>query len=143
MFGVGAISPNRIARLENLPPAGPEGDERFVQMNLTTLGAAARGENLKVAQSGGPSGPPEGGRPSKDEADQSARAAMRPVFVAAAKRLLTKENKAVSRAAEKHGREEFGAWLENFAVEQSNYFMDCFQPAAESLASMTHRLPVD
>ena len=40
IFQLGAITPNEVASLENLPLAGPEGDRRFIQINMQPLDAA-------------------------------------------------------------------------------------------------------
>lgn len=37
LFGVAGITPNQIADLEDFDPIGPDGDKRFVPMNMTTL----------------------------------------------------------------------------------------------------------
>lgn len=37
MLNLGVLSINEIRELENLNPIGPEGDQRFMQMNMTTL----------------------------------------------------------------------------------------------------------
>lgn len=37
MFNIGAFSPNKILELEDMDPIGPEGDENYIQLNMTTL----------------------------------------------------------------------------------------------------------
>ena len=39
LFGIGAISPNEIRRLEEMSPIGADGDVRYVPSNLMTLGS--------------------------------------------------------------------------------------------------------
>jgi HK97 family phage portal protein len=45
MFELGVFSSNDIARLENVNPIGPEGDTRFVPLNMSTLKDAAKGDD--------------------------------------------------------------------------------------------------
>jgi HK97 family phage portal protein len=42
LFGVGAFSTNDILSLEDMNPIGPEGDQRFVPLNMVTLADAAK-----------------------------------------------------------------------------------------------------
>lgn len=42
LFGIGGITPNIIAELENWNPIGPEGDKRFVPLNMIPLEEAGR-----------------------------------------------------------------------------------------------------
>jgi len=44
MLNIGVLSVNEIRELENLNPIGPEGDQRFMQLNMTTLENIAAGE---------------------------------------------------------------------------------------------------
>lgn len=37
MFNMGAFSQNKILELEDMDPIGPEGDEHYIQVNMTTL----------------------------------------------------------------------------------------------------------
>lgn len=50
MLNIGVLSVNEIRELENFNPIGPEGDQRFMQVNMTTLDSIASGDNL----AGGP-----------------------------------------------------------------------------------------
>ncbi len=45
MLNIGVLSVNEIRELENLNPIGPEGDQRFMQMNMATLEQIAAGQN--------------------------------------------------------------------------------------------------
>ena len=42
LFQMGAITPNTIASLEDLPLVGPEGDKHYVQVNMQPIEAAAQ-----------------------------------------------------------------------------------------------------
>jgi HK97 family phage portal protein len=44
LFQVGGITPNQIAEMENWNPIGPEGDKRFVPLNMVPLDQAGRSE---------------------------------------------------------------------------------------------------
>ena len=45
LINIGAISPNEVRELEEFDPKGPEADELFMQMNMTTLKNIAKGDN--------------------------------------------------------------------------------------------------
>jgi HK97 family phage portal protein len=61
-MATGILSVNEVRSMEGLNPIGPEGDERFMQVNMTTLkqiassspveGQAEEGDQLAVAESG-------------------------------------------------------------------------------------------
>lgn len=54
LFQLGAITPNTIALLEDLPLGGPEGDRHYIQANMQPLEAAqaAAPENTEVPNAG-------------------------------------------------------------------------------------------
>jgi HK97 family phage portal protein len=59
MLNIGVLSVNEIRELENLNPIGPEGDQRFMQVNMTTLQQIAAGDTqpqagVAVEDEGGP-----------------------------------------------------------------------------------------
>jgi HK97 family phage portal protein len=49
MLNIGVLSVNEIRELENLNPIGPEGDQRFMQVNMTTLQQIAAGDTQPAA----------------------------------------------------------------------------------------------
>lgn len=49
MLNIGVLSVNEIRELENLNPIGPEGDQRFMQVNMTTLQQIAAGDTQPQA----------------------------------------------------------------------------------------------
>lgn len=106
LFAVGGITPNIICDLEDFDPIGPDGDKRFVPMNMTTLEKAGT-EPVVPATPPSPE-PPPSDEPDDDEesppADdrglaviQSAKAAM----LAETSRLLRWEVDALNRLASK------------------------------------------
>ena len=54
MLNIGVLSVNEIRELENLNPIGPEGDQRFMQMNMATLQQIAEGEQPEPQQQAEP-----------------------------------------------------------------------------------------
>jgi len=51
LFGIGGITPNKVAELENWNPIGPEGDKRFVPLNFVPLDEAGKKPDEPVQQS--------------------------------------------------------------------------------------------
>jgi phage portal protein BeeE len=64
----GWMTVNEVRELENLNPIGPEGDQHFVQMNMTTLEkAASESEPQPEAQEPPPAEDPDPEPPAEDE----------------------------------------------------------------------------
>lgn len=74
LFSVAGISPNMICALEDIEPAGPDGDHRFVGAGFTTLDRAIHAPVVAPAPSLPPAGDDDEGAEG-DEADDEERAA--------------------------------------------------------------------
>lgn len=90
MFNMGAFSPNMILELEDIDPIGPEGDEHYIQVNMTTL--------KKIVEQPAP----------QETAPQDAADPAINNFVS---RFLAKDIEAAQSAKERYNREEFADWL--------------------------------
>src|SRR6185436_8648081 len=49
LINAGVMSINEVRELEELNSIGPDGDEHYIQLNMTTLGRVAEGENVTKA----------------------------------------------------------------------------------------------
>ena len=57
MLSNGVLSINKVLELEDMDPIGPEGDKRYIQLNMTTLEAVAEGRNLAAPAESPPDTP--------------------------------------------------------------------------------------
>lgn len=144
----GRYSINEILRLENVNPIGPEGDKRFIPMNLVPLDRVDEQVDASVApsQSTGPKKEPEEeeGRSIRSKSantlDQRLRvaASYERLFVDAAGRTVRKEVKAGRQAVKKHlslGKiEALGAWLTDFYDRQIAETKAGYEPVVNALA---------
>jgi len=125
-FNIGAMSPNDIREMENLNPIGPEGDEYFLQMNMSTLKDIA--ENNTVADNNS----------FNRAADiEKIISIQKPLFTDAAQRIVRKEVKAVGRAVKKHANIDlFREWSSTFYSEHKHYILQAFSPLTVTLAQL-------
>jgi HK97 family phage portal protein len=74
MVGMGVMSINEVRELEDLNPIGPDGDVRFVPVNMQTLERAIRppAPPEQLGHNGGPAMTPEDDGPPADAPDEEA-----------------------------------------------------------------------
>lgn len=133
---LGVFSPNDICELEDRNPVGPEGDQRFVQMNMVPLSMATQSAQANIDKAKAPAPvAPNAPSPNEDDdsEDESAKAiAARLERIEAAitlphksteqvarrwltdtmQRMMRKEANEAKRAAKNSGK--FFAWLDEF-----------------------------
>ncbi len=158
MFGIGAISPNEIARKENLPQGPSEGDERFVPLNYVPLSLAVQLLQDQTKLGGGTDGKtPDGTVPPKTPPEKKAIApgeirrggavfrlraqnAHQRILKQAAERVTTKQVQRAQRAVERLQKDGntpgFITWARDFFQEERPAIRDAFLPAVLSLAEM-------
>jgi len=103
LFYMAVLSPNDICRSENMNPIGPDGDKRFVQVNMTTLERAGE-EPPAPAQPGVPPMPaePDAGI-AGDGPNENGLSAAWAVYELAANKFLRWEVDELSRIAGRPG----------------------------------------
>lgn len=125
MFNIGAFSVNDILELEDRNPIGPDGDKRFVPLNMTTLDQA--GEETEEQE---PEAEPEIDEPEDpgedeqgDESDSPFAEAARHSLCDAIQRMLNKESNAIRR---RMGDEpaRFELWKSEFYPKHEATFRD-------------------
>jgi len=126
MTGIGAYSVNDVLRLEDMDPIGPEGDERLVQLNLTTL--------KRLVTEGSP-------QSNTRQRDEDITAASRQGFVAlmqdAFGRILRRELNRFEQNRHKFTNSDtFFAWFDEFQVQQREYIADTLRPIMASMTAM-------
>jgi len=133
MFSIGAYSINMILRLQNMNGIGPLGDIHFVPANMVPLERAASADAAE--NQAGPGSDITG---ASANAIDTIRAAHTPVFEDAMRRVMTKEAKAVGRAATKFAADPdgFDAWSQDFFLGQADYLIEALSPASHSLAML-------
>jgi hypothetical protein len=129
MFMIGAYSQNIILEMENMNTIGPDGDTRYVPLNMIRSQDAAAGllQDPAAAVTESAPAPPamQRKRPGKmppedddmeDDDEARVRAAFGPLFFDAAQRLLQKEQNAADRAEKRFAGkpEAFAKWLDEF-----------------------------
>jgi len=130
MFQIGVFSQNMILALEDMNGIGPDGDVHYVPANMVPSEVAAKGE--PAASKAEPQKEP-------DDNAREVRESMLPVMEAAIKRVMTKEAKAVTRAAAKYDPKDFDAWLQEFYIGQRDYFWESIMPSAQAYAKLASR----
>lgn len=139
-FHMGGLSVNEYLELENRNPIGPEGDKRFIPMNLISLEEAGAMPN--------PQEPDNNSRSKENRTiEQRNRAAMarartaksyERLFREAAQKIVTREKNHVVKALEKHLGERdlltFDEWLDDFYREFRPYVERTMRPAITGLA---------
>ncbi|HEA67198.1 MAG TPA: phage portal protein, partial [Desulfobacterales bacterium] len=143
MFNVGAFSPNDILEKENMNPGGPEGDERFVPMNMMPLSMARKMIEMQDEPDDEPEPSDDDSEPPTDEennrefwkaisqkakqieykegiATRSIKGRERiskryyPLIKAAAKRIVNKEGNAVKNQTKKQRSQRAEASMEKW-----------------------------
>ena len=155
-FSVGLFSANDIREFENMNPV-PGGDDYWRPLNLGKLGEEPDLPEPDPVPGPVPPGleqpqdqdPPED-VPAEDQVpedppvppDEAAKAALLPVFLGDAARVIRKESAACERACAKYksNDEAFNLWLESFFNEDHlGYIVDTFQPTAHALCVLTNK----
>jgi len=122
LFAVGGITPNQVAEIENWNPIGPEGDRRFVPLNMIPLEDA--GKDVKK--------PTTAAEKNSFIYRQRLDNAYRRIFQDASDRIVRKEIKAVRRIAEKHANNGISAAFAEFYSEMPEYIEKQIIPACLS-----------
>lgn len=159
LFNLAAISPNEIAARENLPKAGPEGDKRFVQLNMVPLEDAGKPQPAPVVPPGDlpptdedGSGDEPGRAPARADArlaERRARAAdqrvrtqraYRRAFEQTATRVMTKQTRQARRAVERLEKDGDGAsfvqWVREFFRDERPAVREAFFPLVAGLQEL-------
>lgn len=133
---MGALTINEIRELEDQNPIGPDGDARFVPVNMQTL------ENAIAApppQAPAPATPPAQ-QPENDGADQSPEeAAMRsplfPLVREACGRVLRREAACIAAIEKKHKSDEARALaVEKFRSDHADHLREAMAASAAAVA---------
>lgn len=159
LFGIGGMTINDILRKENMNPIGPEGDRRFVPLNMVPLDKLdeiyaadppAAGDDDQVDDPADDE-VDEDPDAADDEGDERQRAAWRVMrricdrqyerlFSRAANVCLRRVRHAVDGPAERHlGRDilnfrEFRAWLGEWTEKHRAYAREVWRPVIEAYA---------
>lgn len=113
-FNIGVESINQISRAENMNGIGPEGDHRWVPLNIQTLENAVNNPL------------PARDRQSFTGADTGNKAA---AFAVALERVIEKQCKALERQSARPDRSTDAAWAQKFFDGQAQYFGEAAAPA--------------
>lgn len=109
MWDRGMLTANQVAELENWNPIGPEGDERFVPLNMVPLKQALQGVPQR---------------------------SLEPVYDDAYKRILRRAKADIMREVEKRARNStldgFAQWLEDFLDEHQEFAERALLPVCEA-----------
>lgn len=108
LWNIGVLSTNQILRLEDMNPIGPEGDQRFVPLNMVTL---ERANQAGRTDRGG---------------------AVRGVLIDAHERMITKECKAIQRAVS--ADKDLSAWAQDFYQRHEPQMVEALLPGANAAA---------
>lgn len=152
MLQTGSISPNEIARRENLPPAGKEGDKRFIPGNLLPLEDA--GKQLLQPEPEPGEGPSkkksEGEEKAVDLTEKRSRQASRRLstqrafqraYQQAAERVVTKHVQRTTRQVEKLAKDGdlagFQQWVRKFYEDERPAIAEAFLPTTIALHQIT------
>ncbi len=122
LFGIGGITPNQIAELENWNPIGPEGDKRFVPLNMVPL------EDAGKAQDGGQN--PD----NRSTYRQRLEKAYSRLFASALGRCTRKEAQRIT-AIRKNGN-DFDEFYRDFPEYVQKQALPAFLSFAEALFAM-------
>lgn len=156
LFQVAAMSPNQIARKENLPSMGPAGDQRFVPMNLIPLdlaGQLSRTEDPPPAPANTPADEPD---PTDERAVRRGTMTVRQhrstaqrfrvqnsyrrVFEQTAEWLVAKHVAASRRAADRLGKDDnvpaFQQWAREYFAKERQAIQDAFLPVTLALGEL-------
>lgn len=150
MLGQGVYDIDEARSYLDLNPIGPDGKKRFVPVNMQLLEKAGEEPAPEpqasgtIVPNGSPAVPndPPAQEPAADElagqtrtgADLGTiRAALRPVFEDAARRLLRAEAER-AKSALKAGPDAVAAWLEKVGTDHQAYVRNHLRPATAALA---------
>lgn len=146
IFQIGGLSVNDILELENRNPIGPEGDERFIPMNMQPLKRA-------IEEPETPKAPEPDNEPTENEPNEENQRSKRSgtsrhriaksysrIFKDAGARIIRREADMVQRKAkeliaESSNIQLFSEWMEEFyGNKHPDYVKRQMQPAIYSLA---------
>lgn len=122
MFAIGGITVNEINELENRNPIGPDGDKRFVPLNMIPLEDA--GKDLEE--------PAPKEQKSRSIYRKRLENAYRRIFTDASERVVRKEVKRIRFLAEKHANNGIAAAFAEFYREMPEYIQKQIIPACLS-----------
>ncbi len=125
MFGIGAITNNIIADFEEQNPIGPEGDLRFVPMNMTTLKQAFDASKQPPAPVPPPV-PKEAPPPPTEDKQEGNDLAARAWLADTLDRFRRKECNAIKRAA--GNPSQFLSWMESFYPNHQALLTSALRP---------------
>ena len=138
LFQVGGLSVNDILEKENMNPIGPEGNKRFVPMNMVPLDSVV--DDYKPKSNGEPEPVDNNKRmeyrsgPSRTRISRSYQR----IFKDAAARIIRREEADIMQAARKfigeRSRDDFIEWLETFYKKHPDYVKRQMLPAVSALA---------
>jgi len=119
----GWMSRNEVRALEDLPPV-EGGDELLVPLNMSP----ANGQPNNPANPPAPPKPTDAGGQTSADPSPPDDAQTRRLLEATSRRLVTKETKAIQRAAKKFAGKtaEFDAWAREFYAEHRELILDSF-----------------
>ncbi len=142
MFNVGGFSPNEILEKENMNPIGPEGDERFVPLNMVPLKRAIEDNHEPKAKA--PSKPDESKGAESGIEKRSGKTRHRiaksyqRIFEDVGKRIVRREEWEVMGKAKEllasRDKNTLLEWLEQFYKKHPEYIKKQMLPAVTSLA---------
>lgn len=122
LFNIAGISPNQICELENWNPVGPEGDKRFVPLNMVTLEDSGRQQEPKEPN-------------NRTIYRLRLQSAYRRIFVDAVERIIRKEVKRLRWGMEKHhGSGGFQDFIKDFYRDMPGFISRQMLPAFLSLS---------
>jgi HK97 family phage portal protein len=142
IFQIGGFSVNDILELENRNPIGPEGDERFVPMNMVPLKQALDEPDPPPALPDLDPDPEDNSRGTPETRSAATRfriaQSYKRIFEDAGKRIVKREEADVMRKAREllgsRDKSSFLAWLEEFYKKHPDYVKRQMLPAVASLA---------
>lgn len=145
LFDRGILSINDVREKEDMNPIGPDGDKRFVPMNMQLLEKAGMEPEPDPEPEPMPEMPEEPEKPGMDLPAAQMRAALAPVLEEAVGRV---ERRAAHRLAEARKRvgedaAALAAWRESFLPEHLAYARAALGPGARSLAALAGGRPTD
>jgi hypothetical protein len=123
-FIFGGLTINEFLRKENENPIGPEGDRRFVPMNMMPLDRVDEYVDALI----------EGKRAKKAGLAPRGQAAALEVFGSLMERMLTRQAKAAKQAANKP--DVFLQWLDDYYEAEATILANTLGPAVEMLDSL-------
>lgn len=115
LFNIGALSDNEIRHAEDMNPIGPDGDRRFVPLNMVPIDKAGQLPQEQKPVIGGPQG-----------------AAAKHLLHSTVERMCRVETNAIRRASSKPN--EFLKWLDEFYPEHEAKLYAAVQPVLALIA---------